>query len=83
MRASKKLMNWDNTIWSRQGWQHAGMVDKKIYRKELKAFVGQRKFSEKTYDVLEDQNYHTLNAQLGKLNRFKEKRLNIIGKKYG
>jgi len=83
MKSSERLMLLDNKIWQKHGWQHGGMVDKKLYAREIKKAVGKRKFSEKTYDVLENENYHTLNATLGKLGRFKEKRLNLYGKKYG
>ena len=83
MKAHERLMAFDNKLWAKHGWQSSSMVDKKVYQKELKAFVGKRKFSEKTYDALENENFHTLNAQLGKAGKFKERRLNLLGKQYG
>jgi hypothetical protein len=65
-----KLMLIDSNIWDKHKWEHAGMVDEKIYNKEITAELKKfpkNIFTQELYDAIEDENYHTLNKKIKEL----------------
>jgi hypothetical protein len=69
---SERLMQIDDEIWSKHGWTHKGMVNFSHYKKELRAKIGKKKYSEKVYDELENENFHTLNEGLVAIGKFEQ-----------
>jgi len=64
---ARKIMLAETRIWDKHGWEHAGMVVKPVYEKELKAELdklGVKKLPSIFYEIFEDANWHTMNSSL-------------------
>lgn len=79
---SEELMAIDDKIWRRHGWGSSSQVRFGVFKRELKKEIGNQKFSEKTYDELENENFHTLNEALADLNAFEQPFQKRIAKSY-
>lgn len=72
----KKLMELDNELWKELGVKSGGELRQnptqyKEYKNKLKeAIKGSSKLSQKTYNELEDNNFHTMNGTLCTLGKY-------------
>jgi hypothetical protein len=69
---AESLMRTDSRIWDKNGYSDGGDVkeDWKNYVKQVGEAVG-RKVSKGAYDILEDQNHHSMCKALGELGKIK------------
>jgi hypothetical protein len=64
---ARKIMLVETKIWEKHGWEHAGMVVKPVYEKELLAELNKldvKSLPPIFYEIFEDANWHTMNASL-------------------
>lgn len=70
------LVNIDNSIWEKHGWESHEDVDMTEYYRELKDALRKKgigKTSGVVYHILENMNYHDLNKALDELGFFGKK----------
>lgn len=67
-RDAKTIMQVDADIWDRYNWRSGDMVNKDVHKADTKELIrrkfGKRKISPVVAEILEDANFHTMNATL-------------------
>ena len=77
MSDSKWLMELDNKLWDKLGITSGSQLDAHpaLFQKltaEVRKAVGSKKFDSGVFDLLENENYHTMNSILEDMGAFKE-----------
>jgi hypothetical protein len=85
-KQANKIMDIDNTLWDKVGATHGGELKKKwsSYKKLVKEKIKpvSAEDSKKVYDILEDNNFHSINAAMRQLGLFEKDPYPDASKKY-